>query len=149
MPIVQLTSSALKTTSLSKEVLINEFLGRFSQLFSPRKTLRIGWANIQEKSQKIKYYKKSNRRNLMDRLKFIVGFRKKQQKAQERIPPDWIESRDTIQPSGFLIPSLVVTDNNIGLVTLSYDHNNNIQEISHKLLVLKGNNIKVHEAKLS
>jgi hypothetical protein len=149
MPIVQLTSSALKTTSLSKEVLINEFLGRFSQLFSPRKTLRIGWANLQEKSQKIKHYKKSNRRNLINRLKFIVGFRKKQQKTQERIPPDWIESRDTIQPSGFLIPSLVVTDNNIGLVTLSYDHNNDIQEISHKLLVLKGNNIKVHEAKLS
>ena len=85
----------------------------------------------------------------MNRLKFIVGFRKKQQKTQERIPPDWIESRDTIQPSGFLIPSLVVTDNNIGLVTLSYDHNHDIQEISHKLLVLKGNNIKVHEAKLS
>ncbi|HYZ49264.1 MAG TPA: hypothetical protein VE593_00145, partial [Nitrososphaeraceae archaeon] len=149
MPIVQLTSSALKTTSLSKEVLINEFLGRFSQIFSPRKTLRIGWTNIQDKSRKIKHYKKSTRQNLMNKLKFIVGLSKNQQNTQEGILPDWIETRDTIRPSGFLIPSLVVTDNNIGLVRLSYDHNNDIQEISHKLLVLKGNNIKVHEAKLS
>ena len=39
---IQLTSSALKTTSLSKEVIINEFLGRLSQLFSSRNSVLIG-----------------------------------------------------------------------------------------------------------
>jgi hypothetical protein len=56
---IQLTSSALKTTSLSMEVIINEFLGRLSQLFSSRNSVLIGWNNnnISEKSQKIKQYK--------------------------------------------------------------------------------------------
>ncbi|HEY9492842.1 MAG TPA: hypothetical protein VIP56_12720, partial [Nitrososphaeraceae archaeon] len=43
MSIIQLTSSALKTTSFSKELIVNEILGRLSQLLSSEMSIRIGW----------------------------------------------------------------------------------------------------------
>ena len=131
---------------MSKEVFINELLGRFSQLFLPRKTLRMGYDNLGDKCEMINQRKKSIVWNFMNRTKFIGTFAKKFQIQQyEQSHPDWIESRYTTRPSGFLIPSLVITDNNIGLVTIYSDYNNNIQRISHKLLVLKGGSIKIHE----
>ena len=147
---IQLTSSALKTTSLSKEVIINEFLGRLSQLFSSRNTVLIGWNNnnISEKSQKIKQYKGSRIEHILNKLKHSFDFTKKQQQQQKTSQlPDWVESRSIIQPSGFSIPSLVVTDNNIGLVTIDHDKHE-IYEISHSLLVLKRSNVKIHKAVL-
>jgi hypothetical protein len=58
--------------------------------------------------------------------------------------PDWVESKFIIQPSGFNIPSLVVTDNNIGLVTIDHDKHE-IYGISPSLLVLIRSNIKIHK----
>ena len=147
---IQLTSSALKTTSLSKEVIINEFLGRLSQLFSSRNSVLIGWNNnyISEKQQKIKQYKGSRIDHILNKLKHSFDFTKKQQQQQKTSQlPDWVESRSIIQPSGFSIPSLVATDNNIGLVTIDHDKHK-IYEISHSLLVLKRSNVKIHKAVL-
>ena len=141
---IQLTSSALKTTSLS-EVIINEFLGRLSQLFSSRNSVLIDWNNnnISEKSQKIKQYKGSRIDHVLNKLKHSFDFTKKQRQQQKTSQlPDWVKSRSIIQPSGFNIPSLVVTDNNIGLVTIDHDKHE-IYEISHSLLVLKRSNVKI------
>jgi hypothetical protein len=136
--ITQLTSSALKTTSLSKEVIINEVLGRLSQLFSSRRSMRIGWNDMPSKSQKLKHQKKNG-------IMYADEHRvKPNSDAIERKPPDWIESRYIVKASGFSIPSLVITDNNIGLVTIDKHRS----KIFHKLLVQKKNKIKIHEAVL-
>jgi hypothetical protein len=134
--ITQLTSSALKTTSLSKEVIINEILGRLSQLFSSRRSLRIGWNDILSKSQKLKHQKNG----LLHANEYGV----KPSSEVIKKPPDWIESRYIVKASGFSIPSLVITDNNIGLVSI----NKHASKIFHKLLVQKKNKIKIHEAVL-
>jgi hypothetical protein len=141
--VIQLTSSALKTSSLSKDVVINEILGRLSQLFSSRQSLRIGWNDdILARSKKLKYQNNSVIYAIINRIKRnYYGLIKQQPKST---PPDWVESRYIVQSSGFRIPSLVITDNNIGLVTISKD----TCKIFHKLLVHKGNKIKVHEAVL-
>jgi hypothetical protein len=135
--ITQLTSSALKTTSLSKEVLINEVLGRLSQLFSSRRSVRIGWNDILSKPQKLKHQKNGILYAGEHRVKPNCNAIKKK-------PPDWIESRYIVKASGFSIPSLVITDNNIGLVTI----NKHTSKIFHKLLIQKKNKIKIHEAVL-
>jgi hypothetical protein len=134
--ITQLTSSALKTTSLSKEVIINEILGRLSQLFSSRRSLRIGWNDILSKSQKLKHQKNG--------LLYANEYGVKPNSEVIKKPPDWIESRYIVKASGFSIPSLVITDNNIGLVSI----NKHASKIFHKLLVQKKNKIKIHEAVL-
>jgi hypothetical protein len=110
----------------------------------------IGWNNnnISEKSQKIKQYKGSRIDHILNKLKHSFDFTKKQQQQQKTSQlPDWVESRSIIQPSGFSIPSLVLTDNNIGLVTIDHDKHE-IYEISHSLLVLKQSNVKIHKAVL-
>lgn len=137
--ITQLTSSALKTTNLSKEVIINEVLGRLSQLFSSRRSMRIGWNDIPSKSQKLKHQKKNG---ILCADEYRI---KPNSDAIERKPPDWIGSRYIVKASGFSIPSLVITDNNIGLITIDKHRSS---KIFHKLLVQKKNKIKIHEAVL-
>jgi hypothetical protein len=139
--VIQLTSSALKTSSLSKDVVINEILGRLSQLFSSRQSVRIGWNNdMSARSKKLKYQNNGVIYAIINRIKRNYYALIKQQ--SKSTPPDWVESRYIVQSSGFRIPSLVITDNNIGLVTISKD----TCKIFHKLLVRKDNKIKVHEA---
>ncbi|HZI69784.1 MAG TPA: hypothetical protein VFD60_01350, partial [Nitrososphaeraceae archaeon] len=58
--------------------------------------------------------------------------------------PSWIEYRNILKHSGFHIPSLVITDNNIGLVKIAFNKDHKVSYISHQLLVQKGRNIKVH-----
>jgi hypothetical protein len=57
------------------------------------------------------------------------------------LPPDWIESRSIVKNSGSRIPALVVSDNNIGWVTIEEDK----CRVSHQLLTrAKKKGIKVH-----
>jgi hypothetical protein len=41
MPILQLTSSPIKTTSLTQKILIKDILAGFQQLFLPKSSIRI------------------------------------------------------------------------------------------------------------
>ena len=57
--------------------------------------------------------------------------------------PDWVEARAIVHASGSIIPPLIISDNNLGLVTIE----RNMSRIVHKLLVRKASGeIKVHEA---
>ena len=112
MSIIQLNSSALKTTSLVKIAFVSEIMGRIRQIFPFKRIVRTG-------------------RLLKDR----GG-------AGSRYP-DWIEARAIVKASGSLVPPLIISDNNLGLVTIE----ENMNRIIHKLLVRKGPQaIKVHES---
>ena len=52
MNITQLNSSALKTTGLGKEIILNEILGRYHQFFTQRHSIRKGWNDISSKAKK-------------------------------------------------------------------------------------------------
>jgi hypothetical protein len=64
------------------------------------------------------------------------------------ISPDWIENRAILKPSGFDIPSLVVTDNNIGLAKIAFNDDGKVKRITHKLLVRKETEVKIHKINL-
>jgi hypothetical protein len=61
--ISQLNSSAFKTTSLAKEFILSEVLGRVHQFFSSRHSVRIGWNDMSMKSQKLKLKDNNSGRN--------------------------------------------------------------------------------------
>ena len=141
--IIQLNSSALKTTSLGKEFLLNEVIGDFRQLFVPTQTVRVGWNDMSFKAKKL-------RKGDKDFLSFINHIEKGSWSTGESkvvkgeatpfIPPDWIESRSIhkrcfknklcvsrraglIHRLGSLfkpcLPKVVIAENNIGLVSIS------------------------------
>lgn len=58
--------------------------------------------------------------------------------------PDWIESRSILNTSGSGLSSLIITDNNLGLVSI---YGNRYKILSHKLLVReeKKASTKIHE----
>ena len=83
MNITQLNSSALKTTSLGKQILLNEVMGHFRQLFTSRHSIRIGWNDALFKSKKLKD-KDSNPYAIINRLKYnsnIIGEKEVQQQS--------------------------------------------------------------------
>jgi hypothetical protein len=144
MHITQLNSSALKTTGLGKEIILNEILGRYHQFFTQRYSIRIGWNNISSKAKKLK----EKDRELYP---IIDGFRHEsnvvrdeEQQQQYSPPPDWIESRSILKASSSGLSSLIVTDNNLGLVSMYGDR---YKILSHKLLVRteKEATTKIHE----
>jgi PhoD-like phosphatase len=156
--ITQLTSSALKTTSFSKELIINEILGRLSQLLSSDKSMRIGWnvGNSTTAMEMTPITKKSSSSFPFKQINQLTGgiiYRilnriLKQKDLDSTIKNrsfDWIEHRTILKPSGFHIPSLVVTDNNIGLAKIAFNNDGGVKHISHELLVRKGNKIKIHQ----
>ena len=107
----QLTSSALKTTSLVKIAFVSEILGRIRQLFPFKRLVRTGRIN---------------------RLRSLI----------DRNHPDWVEARSIVNASGSIVPPLLISDNNLGLVTIE----KKMGKITHKFLVRKGSgHTKVHE----
>jgi hypothetical protein len=58
--------------------------------------------------------------------------------------PDWVEARTIVHTTGSIVPPLIISDNNLGLVTID----RSMCRIIHKLLVRKANGgaVKVHEA---
>ena len=141
--VIQLNSSALKTTSLGKEFLLNEVIGDFRQLFVPIQTVRVGWNDMSFKAKKL-------RKEDKDFLSFINHKEKGSWSTGESkvvkgeatpfIAPDWIESRSIhkgcfknkrcisrraglIHRLGCLfkpcLPKVVIAENNIGLVSIS------------------------------
>ena len=111
MSITQLTSSALKTTSLVKIAFVSEILGRIRQLFPLRRIVRTG---------------------RISRLRSLI----------DRHNPDWVEARSIVNASGSIVPPLLISDNNLGLISIS----KNLSMITHKFLVRKrSGQTKVHE----
>jgi hypothetical protein len=160
MSIIQLTSSALKTTSFSKELIVNEILGRLSQLLSSDKSTRIGWSignsTVETVRTTITTTKKlsSFTSKQLNQLKGGIVYRVinkilKQHDldaiVKKDTSPHWIEYRSILKPSGFYIPSLVVTDNNIGLAKIAFNDDDKVKHISHELLVRKDNKVKIHK----
>jgi hypothetical protein len=140
MNITQLTSSALKTTSLGKEILLNEVLGHFHQLFASRHSVRIGWNDALFKSKELKDQESDPYTIIdgFDRNSHIVKEKEREQQQQVQHPtasPDSIESRSIVKASGSGISSLIIADNNLGLVSVYGDR---YKMFSHKLLVCKG-----------
>jgi hypothetical protein len=146
MNITQLNSSALKTTSLGKQILLNEVMGHFRQLFTSRHSIRIGWNDALFKSKKLKD-KDSNPYAIINRLKYnsnIIREKEVQQQSPYSLSPDWIESRSILKASDAGISSLIIADNNLGLVSVYGDR---YKILDHKLLVRKERDIttKIYE----
>jgi hypothetical protein len=140
MSITQLNSSALKTTSLVKIAFISEILGRIQQLFPLKQTVRTGWVNggtdrVLSKTLKVK---------TKPTLHLQIQPRKGGYKSLVQRAPDWVEARSIVKTSGSIIPPLIISDNNVGLVNIDRDAN----RITHKLLVRKNSKgkVKVHSA---
>jgi hypothetical protein len=62
--------------------------------------------------------------------------------SQSKPPPDWIAARSIRNLSGSFIPSTIIADNNIGLVSIDLKQG----VISHKLLVANKQSFCMHEA---
>jgi hypothetical protein len=138
MSITQLNSSALKTTSLVKIAFVSEILGRIRQLFPFKQVVRVGWVN----GGSSRLLSKSLRVKSRPTLHLQIQSGKEDYRSIVKRPPDWIEARSIVKTSGSIIPPLIISDNNIGLVTV--DKNN----IVHRLLVRKDTKgkTKIHSA---
>lgn len=68
-------------------------------------------------------FKRLVRTGRLDRLRSLVG----------RRHPDWVEARTIVSASGSILPPLLISDNNIGYVTIERD----LSRIVHKFLVRK------------
>ena len=115
MNITQLNSSALKTTSLGKEILLNEILGNFRQLFVSKQSIRVGWNDMSSKAGRL-------RRGDKDLLSVINDLKQwsnatVQERWREYLSksPDWIESRSIHNTSSHCGSRLIIADNNLGL----------------------------------
>jgi hypothetical protein len=147
--ISQLTSSALKTTSVAKEFILTEVLARTRQLFSSGHSVRVGWKDMSLEAQKLKERNSTTNdwqstTNSILNKNFGHAIVKPMSSSSGPLPksPDWIESRSILKTSGSRIPLLVISDNNLGWVTIEKDKN----RISHKLLTLtEKNESKIHE----
>lgn len=114
MSIIQLNSSALKTTSLVKIAFVSEIMGRIRQMFPWKQVVRIGWTNGPNDNR---LSSKSLRVKGRPTLHLNVQPKNRKKLAAQR-PPDWIEARAIVKTSGSIIPPLLISDNNIGLVTI-------------------------------
>jgi hypothetical protein len=112
-------------------------MGRIRQLFPWKQVVRIGWMNGGSNNQ---LSSKSLRVKGKPTLHLHVQPRNRKRLAAQR-PPDWIEARAIVRASGSIIPPLLISDNNIGLVTI--DEN----KIIHRFLVRKEmpKDTKVHQ----
>jgi hypothetical protein len=121
---------------LGKEILLNEVLGHFRQLFASRHSVRIGWNDALLKSKKLKDQDSDPYTIIdgLDRNSHIVKEKEEQQVQHPAPSPDWIESRSIVKASGSGISSLIIADNNLGLVSVYGDR---YKMLSHKLLVRK------------
>jgi hypothetical protein len=141
MSITQLNSSALKTTSLVKIAFVSEIMGRIRQLFPWKHAVRVGWIN--DDHSKNHFLSKSMRVKGKPMLHLHIQQRAKEDESVVQQTPDWIETRSIVNASGSIIPPLIISDNNIGLV--SFDEKRN--RIIHKFLVreLAKKEMKVHQ----
>jgi hypothetical protein len=99
-------------------------MGRIRQLFPWRQVVRIGWTNGDFSNNRLSS-KPLRVKSKPTLLHLHVQPRKKVNELVAQRPPDWIEARSIVKASGSIIPPLLISDNNIGLVTI--DQNQVIQ----------------------
>ena len=90
MNVVQLTSSALKTTSLRKRVVVGAIIGHIREFFSPKTSIRSGKLSHQEMGGQFEY-----------------------------AAHDWIATSSIVRMGQSGILSLLIADNNIGQVAIN------------------------------
>jgi hypothetical protein len=91
LKITQLTSSALKTTSLVKIAFISDILGRIRQMFPFKRIVRTGYALVEDRETW----------------------------KEQRI--NWIEVRAIIRTRGSVLSPLIISDNNLGMASIDRD----------------------------
>ena len=134
MNITQLNSSALKTTSLGKEILLNEILGHFRELFVSKQSIRVGWNGVSSKAKKLRQGDKDLRSVISDLKQRSNATEQGRWKEYPNMSPDWIESRSIHKTFSRYGSRLIIADNNLGLVSIYGDRH---KILSHKLLVRK------------
>ena len=143
MQAIQLTSSALKSTSFGGRLIIGDILDRIYEFISKKKAVRIGW-NVQSGFPKqidrlLQEQNKSNVPN--EKLSSVILQLDESSNSKKSLDilknhfeiektPAWMESRRIIKTSGYKHTS-VLADNNLGMVILD----NYSKMIKHKLLV--------------
>jgi hypothetical protein len=143
MQAIQLTSSALKSTSFGGRLIIGDILDRIYEFISKKKAVRIGW-NVQSGFPKqidrlLQEQNKSNVPN--EKLSSVILHLDESSNSKKSLDilknhfeiektPAWMESRRIIKTSGYKHTS-VLADNNLGMVILD----NYSKMIKHKLLV--------------
>jgi hypothetical protein len=164
-PMIQLTSSALKSTGLVNRLLIEKFLGSIHELLpSSDQTIRAGKIVIHEgenHNENTVLFESKRHVNLPQRDK-TPGLCKEFAARALLLPnyediqtiirsfysmkqplPDWIEFRNLVDAEGSG-SSPILSGNNIGLV--KFDDRSHT--LVHKLLVCQRDEIKTREAKL-
>jgi hypothetical protein len=119
MSIAQLTSSALKTTSLVKIAFVSEIMGRIRQAFPWKQVVRIGWVNGKDPGNRNKLSSKSLRVRAKPTPHLDIRPRNEARELAKVRPPDWIEARSIVRPTGSIFAPLLISENNIGLVTIN------------------------------
>jgi hypothetical protein len=156
MDITQLNSSALKTTSLGKEVALGATLGHIRQFFLAKPSVIKGWnddtksydfASLQDDGKLMQKWQGYRHHHYYYRRGFHLLFDRMWSKlvqatSRSKPPPDWIAARSIRNLSGSFIPSTIIADNNIGLVSIDLKQG----VIFHKLLVTNGKSVSIHEA---
>ena len=139
MNIVQLNSSALKTTSLVKIAMLSELLGRLRQISPTKFHIKMGWDRRGSNEQSPAYMSSSLSMTRSD--KSIVrkrANRKTLDMLKRYSRPEWIISTSMINQSGDLLPLLVISDNNLGMATIEQNRSGAVlSSIEHRLYVRK------------
>ena len=147
LPITQLNSSALKTISIAKEMIITKVLGGARQFLSSKHSARVGWNDMSSDSKKLKERNPNLYTSIMNNLRHNPNIYEEQALQPTTTTttalPDWIESQSIVKASGYGISSLILADNNLGLLTIHVDKN---KILHHRLLVRKEKKVKVYDA---
>jgi hypothetical protein len=147
MQAIQLTSSALKSTSFGGRFLIGDILDRIYEFISNKKTVRMGW-NVQSGSPKHlnELLQEQNTSTIPnEKLSSVVlhldesstsknGLDVLEKHFEVERTPAWMESRRILKTSGYK-HTCVLADNNLGM--LIFDKYS--RTIKHELLVYKAN----------
>ena len=106
-------------------------MGHIRQLFPLKQVVRIGWINGESSNRLLS--DKSIRIKRRPSMHLNIQQKKKGYKTIGRRLPDWIEARSIVKASGSIIPPLIISDNNIGLVTID----RSLNRITQTFLVRK------------
>jgi len=144
--ITQLNSSALKTTSLGKEVAIGATLGHIRQLFFKEPSIFRGWNNVDDYDfVQFSHVSNPKRRHHYEIVRVMLKVLRHRLSQTRRQLPDWIATIYIKNLSGSILPSTIIADNNIGHAVIDFKQ----ATIFHTLLVGNGEKIKIHEAIVS
>lgn len=136
MNVTQLNSSALKTTSLGKEVALGAMIGRVRQLFYPRPSVMKPRTRDEAQSAGFEDPVENPERF---GLHVLLGRARGANIVQRFSTAEWMAQKSFVNLSGSVIPHLIIADNNIGLVAIDEAK----RKISQKLLVKNDDAVQI------